>query len=967
MLALARKLRSAALAVILLSAPASVSRAALSFFVDPRSPWPSGWYNGAVSDMQTVVNMYNAYGDFGNGSIYVYYNAGIPTAQSGYGGYGGSIGIGGTYPNVRVLLHESSHWLGTGTFSHNWAGPASSALIQQFDGVGAVLNGDNQHYWPYGENYDSESSPINDARHVAMVYALRKDFGIGSTAPPSSATNVTLRASDAVGTSGFNYPWGWSDSHFVQPGTNYSTGPFDLRTPNGYPSWRFAGNSLTVNSGGRLLYNGWGTTGVVTVNNLILNGGTVQHDQNPIDLFQLAGKVTLISNNTVNADNGNISITAPIGGSGSLTKTGNYTLTLGAGCSYAGPTVVNAGTLRLIAAAPVASYSFANVSGSTVFNDGTGGAGMNGTLNANGGTGRINTSGGPVAGLGALVLNGTGTTVDINSGVTDLSGDGSWTVSAWIKTTQPGATIFNKGDGTNWSSGFSTFYLGDGNNAGAGGLPDAVRWGGGWVAGSRPVNNGSWHQVTYTNAGGTKSIYLDGIPSSLSQNQFFNADTGSKIRIGFAPDPGDGAATTSGLLSGIKFYNVALSAAQAAQLFNGAGFSVLPATTDVSIAPGATLDVNGVHQTIGSLSGPAGSAMKLGSGGQLEVSSSANTTFAGNISGTGSASLTKSGAGVLTLGGVNTYTGGTTVNAGTLSVSTDANLGAATGPLNINASGTVLLTAPLSSSRPIVVGSAGATIDVTPAAGALILTGSINGAGTLNLTEAGNLSVPASGRLTVGGTTELNATGTISIANGATVVLQRGATPLTGRANNLTLAGDGTLDLGNHELLLSAPTPAAIRADLVSGYNGGAWNGAGIVTSLADSTHGLGYADSGSGDLLVKCTVYGDANLDGKVDFSDLVNLARNYGQKNAAWNQGDFNYDGAVGFDDLVLLARDYGQSLTASQLATLDPAFRADVEQAFWHVPEPSSLALFAIAGALLRRRRRRTSLAESNDWRG
>src|SRR5262245_42588411 len=176
--------------------------------------------------MQTVVDMHNAYGDFGNGSIYVYYNAGIPTAQASYGG---SIGIGGTYPNVRVLLHESSHWLGTGTYSANWGGRNASALIQQFDGVSTVLNGDGAHYWPYGENYDNESSPINDARHVAMVYALRKDFGIGSTAPPSSVTSVTMTASDALGTSGFNYASGWSDGHFPQAGTTYSTGNFLLR------------------------------------------------------------------------------------------------------------------------------------------------------------------------------------------------------------------------------------------------------------------------------------------------------------------------------------------------------------------------------------------------------------------------------------------------------------------------------------------------------------------------------------------------------------------------------------------------------------------------------------------------------------------------------------------------------------------------------------------------------------------
>ena len=96
---------------------------------------------------------------------------------------------------------------------------------------------------------------------------------------------------------------------------------------------------------------------------------------------------------------------------------------------------------------------------------------MNGTLNLNGGTGYINTSDGPGAGIGALGLNGDGTTVDINSGITDLSSSSNWTVSAWIKTTQSGATILDKGNGSGWNSGYSTFYLGNGNNGGSAGYP----------------------------------------------------------------------------------------------------------------------------------------------------------------------------------------------------------------------------------------------------------------------------------------------------------------------------------------------------------------------------------------------------------------------------------------------------------------------------------------------------------------
>lgn len=98
----------------------------------------------------------------------------------------------------------------------------------------------------------------------------------------------------------------------------------------------------------------------------------------------------------------------------------------------------------------------------------------------------------------------------------------------------------------------------------------------------------------------------------------------------------------------------------------------------------------------------------------------------------------------------------------------------------------------------------------------------------------------------------------------------------------------------------------------------------------------------------------GDANCDGKVDFTDLVTMARHYRMTGATWTEGDFDLDGKVDFADLVLLARNYGQTLTGSQLGQLDPAFRADVEKAFAEVPEPACLPLVSLAVAVLARRR-------------
>lgn len=60
--------------------------------------------------------------------------------------------------------------------------------------------------------------------------------------------------------------------------------------------------------------------------------------------------------------------------------------------------------------------------------------------------------------------------------------------------------------------------------------------------------------------------------------------------------------------------------------------------------------------------------------------------------------------------------------------------------------------------------------------------------------------------------------------------------------------------------------------------------------------------------------VPGDADLDGKVDFSDLLILARHYGRSSALWTDGDFDGEGKVDFGDLIILARHYGMSGSAA-----------------------------------------------------
>jgi len=93
----------------------------------------------------------------------------------------------------------------------------------------------------------------------------------------------------------------------------------------------------------------------------------------------------------------------------------------------------------------------------------------------------------------------------------------------------------------------------------------------------------------------------------------------------------------------------------------------------------------------------------------------------------------------------------------------------------------------------------------------------------------------------------------------------------------------------------------------------------------------------------------GDANLNGGVDFNDLVALAVNYNSFNRLWTQGDFTGDGIVNFNDLVGLAVNYDASPGRS--------FDTDWQLAISWVPEPISLGLIGLGlFAMARRRDRR-----------
>ena len=55
--------------------------------------------------------------------------------------------------------------------------------------------------------------------------------------------------------------------------------------------------------------------------------------------------------------------------------------------------------------------------------------------------------------------------------------------------------------------------------------------------------------------------------------------------------------------------------------------------------------------------------------------------------------------------------------------------------------------------------------------------------------------------------------------------------------------------------------------------------------------------------MLVKFTYYGDADLNGVVNFDDYSRTDSGFNTGGTTWSQGDFDYNGLVNFDDYSLI----------------------------------------------------------------
>jgi uncharacterized repeat protein (TIGR01451 family) len=178
-----------------------------------------------------------------------------------------------------------------------------------------------------------------------------------------------------------------------------------------------------------------------------------------------------------------------------------------------------------------------------------------------------------------------------------------------------------------------------------------------------------------------------------------------------------------------------------------------------------------------------------------------------------------------------------------------------------------------------------------------------SGSATVALTKIG------AGRLTLAGANTYS--GVTTIASGALEIANASA------VNTLLTNAGGVNNTGGFLMLdyTAGNDPAStVLSLLTTAYNAGvnSFQSGQIRDSGATISIGLGWVDNAATfQITIMPALYGDANLNGATNFTDLSKLLANYGKAGTYnWSQGDFNYDGTVNFSDMSLLLATYGTS---------------------------------------------------------
>ncbi len=528
---------------------------------------------------------------------------------------GNTIVNAGTLSLTGSLDTTGSLVVGGGTFSYDAAGTNSQSV------AGLTVN----------RGGSTVSNTV--ATDTLNLGAITRNAG-GTVTFGTTTGNITTTTGN---TNGIIAPWATVGSGTAQ---RYAIGSPDGSTPTAITALTgttaTAGTLANLVAGGNfeysaaattastlaaytLRYSGAATTTTIgagsplTLNGL-LNAGT--------GLLTVAGSNATTSVLTVpsagelvlNTGSNGITVTAPIGGSGSLTKTGSGTLTLSSpNSNYSGGLNLSQGTI--------------NFSGNSAASGGniTAGPTGSGPLTIGNGMTIAWTTSGVGIGANSIVLAGDATFV---STLQRLSIGGPFVLGSQTRTWTLPSSV---------SAANAVAMAGSGNT----GVRFAQVSGGPALSVDsgilRLIGSGSWAGVGFTNAisfTGNSGFALanNAITSFSASNQLGTGATAASVTV----EQGGYLNLSSGTTS------------QSQTVFSLAGAGTV---TNLSTAAGnATLTISG-------------NASRTFSG---VITNGAGLNAATGISALGVVAVTKSGAGTQIFSGTNAYTGNTTVSAGTL-------------------------------------------------------------------------------------------------------------------------------------------------------------------------------------------------------------------------------------------------------------------------------------------------------------
>ncbi|MEW6436606.1 MAG: autotransporter domain-containing protein [Pseudomonadota bacterium] len=597
------------------------------------------------------------------------------------------------------------------------------------------------------------------------------------------------------------------------------------------------------------------------------------------------------------------------GGNGVLLNNGGTFINNGAAVAGGNGGVGGAGRLAPGGGGGFGVYA---TSGGTIQNSGsiTGGARGSGAGGAAAQSGTYAyTDGAGIGGAGLIIINsgsiaggGSGNAITFTGGANTLTLQGSsWALTGNIEIDGSGSVSFNQAAAQT----IGNVIAGNGSvvQDGAGALTLSIA---NTYSGGTAIDAGSTLIISNSNALGTGTVALNGGTTGATLNFNGNLTVANKFTVSGDPTfnvltgnttalPGQISGTGDVVVNDATGYAGTLVLSNATNNYTGAtsvdagtlqagAANVFGTNSAMTVASGATLDLGGYSQSIGSLSG-AGTVTSSAAGAITLTTGSDNssTIFSGIVQdGSGTLALTKTGTGTLVLSNpANNYSGATSVEAGTLQAGA-ANVFGTNSAVTV-ASGATL---DLDGYRQSLGSLSGAGTVTSSAAGAITLTtGSDNsstifsgivqdGSGTLALTKTGTgtlvLSNPAN-----------NYSGATNIDAGT---LQAGAANVFGANPAMIVASSATLDLGGYSQSL------------------GSLSGAGTVTSSAagaitlttgsdnSSTTFSGIIQDGSGTLALTKSGTGTLVLSGISSYTGPTSI-----------NAGSLEIDGSIAGSSLI------------------------------------------------------------------